>query len=125
MRLLKTISVVFLLILTAGIIQGCSHRWHDWDDCSGRGQGMMWHGGGGSGMMGQGPGYYRSGEPLTLDQAKTAIERYITYSRNPNIKLGQITEKDNYFEAEIVTKEGSLADKLMVDKQTGWIRSVY
>lgn len=76
-------------------------------------------------MMGQGPGYYHSGEPLTLDQAKTAVERYITYSKNPNIKLGQITEKDHYFEAEIVTKEGSLADKLMVDKQTGWIRSLY
>jgi hypothetical protein len=76
-------------------------------------------------MMGQGPGYYRSGEPLTLDQAKTAVERYITYSKNPNIKLGQITEKDHYFEAEIVTKGGSLADKLMVDKQTGWIRSLY
>ena len=85
----------------------------------------MWHGGGGPGMMGPGSGYYRSGEPLTLDQAKTAVERYITYSRNPNIKLGQITEKDTYFEAEIVTKEGSLADKLMVGKQTGWIRSVY
>jgi hypothetical protein len=76
-------------------------------------------------MMGQGTGYNRSGEPLTLDQAKTAVERYITYSKNPNIKLGQIIEKDHYFEAEIVTKEGSLADKLMVDKQTGWIRSLY
>lgn len=125
MRLLKTISVVFLLILIAGIIQGCSHRWHDRDDCYGQGQGMMRHGDGGPSMMGQGPGYYRSGEPLTLDQAKTAVERYITYSKNPNIKLGQITEKDHYFEAEIVTKEGSLADKLMVDKQTGLIRSLY
>lgn len=76
-------------------------------------------------MMGSGPGYYHSGEPLTIDKAKTVVERYIVYLGNPNIKLGQVTEKDKYFEAEIVTKDGSLVDKLMVDKQTGWIRSVY
>jgi hypothetical protein len=86
----------------------------------------MWHGGGcGPVMMGSGPGYYRSGEPLTIDQAKSTVERYIAFSRNPNIKVGQVTEKDKYFEAEIITKEGSIVDKLMIDKQTGWMRSVY
>ncbi len=76
-------------------------------------------------MMVPGPGYYHSGELLTIDQAKSTVERYIAFSRNPNIKLGQVTEKDKYFETEIITKDGSLVDKLMVDKQTGWIRSVY
>ncbi|MGD0820940.1 MAG: hypothetical protein ABSA71_09360 [Desulfomonilia bacterium] len=127
MRIGRSLGLVFLLILTVGIIQGCSHRWHDWDDqCYGHGGGMMWHGGGcGPGMMGSGPGYYRSGEPLTIDQAKSTVERYIAFSRNPNIKVGQVTEKDKYFEAEIITKEGSIVDKLMIDKQTGWMRSVY
>ena len=28
-------------------------------------------------------------------------------------------------EAEIQTKEGSLVDKILVDKRTGWMRSIY
>jgi hypothetical protein len=41
------------------------------------------------------------------------------------LKLGKIMDKDQYFEAEIVTKNDSLVDKILVDKQTGWMRSIY
>ncbi len=92
--------------------------------------GMMGHGYGPGGMMGSGQGYYprnynRSGQPITMDQAKVLVENYLTTIGNPNLKSGKITDKDKYFEAEIVTKDGSLVDKLMVDKQTGWMKSVY
>ena len=40
---------------------------------------------------------------------------------NPNLKLGKITEQDEVFEVEIVTKDGSQVDKLLVDKSTGWM----
>jgi hypothetical protein len=53
------------------------------------------------------------------------LENYVQSTRNPNLKLGKITDKDQYFEAEIVTKDNSLVDKILVDKQTGWMRSIY
>jgi hypothetical protein len=54
------------------------------------------------------------------------LDNYLKSTRNPNLKLGKIEDKESVFEAEIVTKkEGSLVDKIAVDKTTGWIRSVY
>jgi len=81
-------------------------------------------------MMGSGPGYgYRSynrtGEPLTMDQAKVLVQNHLTVIGNPNLKEGKSIDKGKYFEVEIVTKDGSLVDKLMVDKQTGWMRTIY
>jgi hypothetical protein len=46
-------------------------------------------------------------------------------NRNPNLKLEKIGDKGNAFEGEIVTKDDSLVDKILVDKNTGWMRSVY
>jgi hypothetical protein len=40
-------------------------------------------------------------------------------------KIIQDHRQGYLFEAEILTKEGSLADKLAVDKNTGWMRSIY
>lgn len=109
----------------------CPWCGRDWD---GMGPGMMWdrrgggYGWGPGGMMGPGYGYrgwHGTGEPVDKDQAKVLLERYIASTGNPNLKLGKITDKDTYYEAEIVTKDGSLVDKLMVDKERGWIRSVY
>ena len=45
--------------------------------------------------------------------------------KNPNLKLGAIKDAGSAFEAEIVTKDDSLVDKIMVDKATGWMRSSY
>jgi hypothetical protein len=111
-----------------------------WAGQYGMGPGMMWNRGdsdegtsmGPSGMMGSGRGYgyghhsyNRSGKSVTMDQAKVLVEHYLTTIGNPNLKSGKIADKDKYFEVEIVTKEGSLVDKLMLDKQTGWMKSVY
>lgn len=95
-----------------------------------------WMGGGGPGMRG-GPGWYcpwgsggmvkppvaQPGQPLTADQAKAMVEQYI--SGNPNLRAGKVTPKEDFYEVDIVTKEGSLVDKIQVNKQTGWFRSVY
>jgi hypothetical protein len=95
----------------------------------GRGYGM------GPGMMGRGyghmyddprgPYYGQPREPLKKEDVKTRIENMLEYSRNPNLKVGKIEDKGVYFEAEITTKDGSLVDKLLVDKDTGRMRSVY
>ncbi|OHE57008.1 MAG: hypothetical protein A2Z47_01985 [Thermodesulfovibrio sp. RBG_19FT_COMBO_42_12] len=96
------------------------------------GCGMM----GGQGMMGPGygqqqpqqyqlPQYQQPQKPLEEKDAKEILENYIKNIKNPNLKLGKIKDTGNAFEAEIVTKENSLVDKIIVDKATGWMRSAY
>lgn len=96
------------------------------------GPGMMGgfgHGPMGPGMMGthpcleaSGAAYGETAKPLTKDEATIILQGYLLRFRNQNLKVGTITEKDAYFEAEIVTKDGSLVQKLLVDKRTGWLR---
>lgn len=96
----------------------------------GMGPGMM-----GPGMMGPGygpqygpqygPRYQPPQKPMEEKDARAILENYLRSTRNPNLKLGKVTEKGNYFEAEILTKDNSLADKIIVDKYSGWMRSIY
>ena len=89
----------------------------------------------GPGMMGYGygpqhgpqyaPQYQRPQKPLNENQAKELVENYLQATRNPNLKLGKIVDKGNAFEANIVTKDGSLVNKVLVDKNTGWMQSAY
>ena len=96
--------------------------------------GMMGRGYGG--MMG--PGYSgpdrwrgygydygsKSPEPLTKEDATKLLKRYVKNTDNPNLKLGKITEEKGNFVGEITTKDGSLVDKIVVNKNTGWMRPV-
>ena len=99
------------------------------------GPGMMGYGYGmGPGMMGYGygpygrqyaPGYQQPQKPLNENQAKEMVENYLQSTRNPNLKLGKIEDRGNAFEATIVTQNGSLVNKILVDKDTGWLHSAY
>jgi hypothetical protein len=92
----------------------------------GMGPWMMHHHGMGYGYgYGYGPQYRQREKPLTEDDAKERVENYLKNSRNPNLKLGKVTGKGAYYEADVVTKDNSLVDKVLVDKYTGWMRSVY
>jgi hypothetical protein len=103
----------------------------------GMGPGMMGGGYGGYGMMGPGYGYgygpqYGYGQqyrqpstPLSEDQAKQEVENYLSATRNPNLKMGKIEDKGYDYEVNIVTKDGSLVNKILVNKDTGWMRSAY
>jgi hypothetical protein len=104
----------------------------------GMGHGMMGPGYGmGPGMMGPGYGYgygpqYGYGQqygqpskPLSEDQAKQEVENYLSSTRNPNLKMGKLKDKGNDYEVNIETKDGSLVNKIMVNKDTGWMRSAY
>src|SRR4030042_5634119 len=83
------------------------------------GQGMM-----GPGMMGPGHGQQQQlQKPLEEKDARAILENYITNMKNPNLQLGKIKDAGTTFEAEILTKDNSLVDKIMVDKKTGWMRS--
>lgn len=94
------------------------------------GSGMM--GDRGSGMMNQGYGepygpqqYQRRQMPLREEDARTILEDYLKSTRNPNLKLGRIDDRGYAFEAEILTRNDSLVDKILVEKNTGAMRSVY
>ncbi len=91
------------------------------------GYGMMGHGssspGGASGWHSM--GFSVSGLTLTKEQAAQIAQAHLQALGNPNLKLGDLTEFEAYYEASIVTKEGSLVEKLLVDKRTAWLRSVY
>ncbi len=87
----------------------------------------------GGGCQGYGPQYgppvgpqsQQPSKPLTEKDVRMMVENYIQSTRNPNLKVGKITAKDAYFEAEIMTKNDSLVDIILVDNDTGWMRSMY
>lgn len=46
--------------------------------------------------------------------------------KKQDVLIGTITEKERYFEAEILdAKKGSVIDTVIIDKRTGRIRSIY
>jgi len=89
----------------------------------------------GPGMMGPGYGYgpnqqypyaqQQPQKPIDKDQAKSIVENYLKSTGNPNLKLGDIKDEGQNFEADVVTKDNSLADKILIDKNTGWMRPAY
>jgi hypothetical protein len=100
----------------------------------GMGPGMMGGSGGygygmGPGMMGPGYGYgpqYRQPpKPLEEKDAKAEVEDYLKTIRNPNLKVGSVKDTGNAYSVEILTKDNSLVNKILVDKNTGWMRSAY
>ena len=94
----------------------------------GRGSGMMNRSRGqmqGSQQMGPGPRYSQGKGALSKEDAGSIVKDYLASTRNPNLKLGKIKDAGNAFEAEIVTKDNSLVDKVLVDKTSGWMRPAY
>lgn len=84
----------------------------------------------GPGMMGPGygygPQYQQPQKPMTKKDAEMLVQDFLKSTGNPNLKLGNIKDEGSAYEAEIVTKGGnSLVDRILVDKRTGWMRSVY
>jgi hypothetical protein len=94
-----------------------------------------WGGGYGPGMMrgygygpGNGPAYNRGDAQgnqtlnLTTDDVKARMERWLTWRANPRLKLGEIKEKDaDSITADVVTKDNSLVERLIVDRHTGFM----
>jgi Spy/CpxP family protein refolding chaperone len=105
-----------------------------WGRHMGPGYGM------GPGMMGprwdrqMSPGWYdrdyqrqypQSKGPIEEKDAGAIVEDYIRSTRNPNLKLGKIADAGNAFKIEIVTKDNSIVDEVLVDKSSGGMRSAY
>jgi hypothetical protein len=70
-------------------------------------------------------GYEKRQRQMQEREAREIIENQIRSTRNPNLKVGKIEDMGPTFNAEIVTKDGSLVDKVAVDKNSGSMRSLY
>ena len=67
-------------------------------------------------------GYGERKEVLTPGDAEKILKQYFA---KKNVTIGEIREKELYFEAEIRDKDNKVIDKVIVDKRTGRIRSIY
>jgi hypothetical protein len=91
----------------------------------GMGPGMMW------GYGGYGPGYgpqYQQpyGRAVNKAEATEIMNNVLSSLRNPNLKLGNIKDESNAFEADVLTRKGNdLVNKIFVDKQTGRVSFAY
>lgn len=57
-----------------------------------------------------------------VDEASALLREYFASSR---VKVGSLKERETYFEAEIVNPRGITVDRVIVDKRTGRIRSIF
>lgn len=137
MRKVVALVVVTVLVLGIGGL-ALAHGFGPYGRASGAhgpmggfmmGPGMMGQGTGPMGQYGSHPCWEASGitsspqaKALTKDEATILLQGYIVRLRNPNLKLGTITETDTAFEAEVLTKDNSLVEKVLLDKRTGWLR---
>ena len=93
--------------------------------------GMMGRGMGrgmGPGMAGYGPGAFgdcpmaqaAQGQEVTVDSVSAFLKRRLTMWGNERLKLGDVSEQgEDAIVGEIVTKDGSLVERLVFDRQTG------
>jgi len=79
---------------------------------------------------GFGPGNCRNGgdsfgQVEDTEAATALVESLLERRNNPNLQVGKVTEAGRDYEVEIVTKDGSLANKLFVEKSSGRIIPAY
>jgi hypothetical protein len=70
-----------------------------------------------------GPGAMQSlPQDLSAAQVEHMLQHQIAWSGNPNLRVGPVEERDDdTIVADIVTKDGSLVQRLEIDRHTGWM----
>ena len=71
------------------------------------------------------PHHRQNQKYLNRKSAEKIFEDYLISKDNPNLKLGKIKDEGSFFEADLLTNDNSLVDKLMVNKDTGRMRIAY
>lgn len=99
---------------------GPGMRGQGWGPGMGRGMGP--------GMAGYGPGAFgdcpmaqaAQGQEVTVDSVSAFLMRRLAMWGNERLKLGEVSEQgEDAIVGEIVTKDGSLVERLVFDRQTG------
>jgi hypothetical protein len=90
------------------------------------GQGMMGHGMMGPGMMGLGFGHrVVPQQHLSTDDVRHFFEHRLERHGNERLTLGEVTQADDdTIVVEITTVDGSLVQRLEVDRHTGQMKQV-
>lgn len=66
---------------------------------------------------------YGGKKPVTTKE--DALKVLKNFFADKGVKIGNIKEKELFFEAEILDKNNNVIDKVIIDKRTGRIRSIY
>ena len=62
---------------------------------------------------------------LTTDDVRHFLEHHLTRHGFEHLKVGEVTQTDpDTITADVVTTEGSLAVRLLVDTHTGWVKDL-
>ena len=67
-------------------------------------------------------GYGERKKVSSGQEARRMIKEY--FSRR-DVKIGDVREREIFFEADVRDRRGALVDKVIIDKRTGRIRSTY
>lgn len=70
------------------------------------------------------PGKGRYGEKSTVMDEAEAHRMLRDYFQG-DVRIGNLRERRFYFEAEIRDRRGNLIDKVIIDRRTGRMRSIY
>lgn len=65
------------------------------------------------------------GEKKKISTTEEALKALKKHFEKKDIVIGEIIEKELYFEAEIKDQKNTVVDKVIIDKRTGRIRSIY
>jgi hypothetical protein len=66
---------------------------------------------------------YGERRAVTTHEEAVAILR--EYFSGKDVTIGEVIEKELFFKTEIRGRDGALIDKIIIDKRTGRIRSIY
>ena len=126
--------MVVALVIAGGFGIAKAHMGNDYGRTGGYGHMGSYGHMGDYGHMGSGYGKTSAESPCWREAAETAVQineeeakgliSFQLRRSNPNLKVGKVTEKEEGFEVTIVTKENSLVDRLLVEKNTGRIYRV-
>lgn len=65
------------------------------------------------------------GQKKPVRNIREARRALLDYTHGKGLRIGQIKEKKLFFEAVITDKNGNMVDKVIIDKRTGRIRSIF
>lgn len=127
---MKTLLIIGLggtLVLGAGTLAGAQMMGGFGSGEGEMGRAMMghaWSAPGGEGGW-HSMGFSVSGITLSKEQALQIAQAHLQAVGNPNLRLGDVGASESHFQVLITTKDGSLVERLLVDRRTGWLRSAY
>jgi hypothetical protein len=65
------------------------------------------------------------GEKRQVTSTEEARKILNAYFAKQKVKIGEIVEKELYYEAEILGQDNKMIDKVIINKRTGRIRSIF